>query len=267
MWNQTVFLLSKPSSEDEKYTRFYTDFQKQSSELLHVIAFLDWNPPHLFLKCVEFCSAVSVKNSVKFMIIAASLGLLLAGAGAILQESPSSCLPSLLLASPSLQRDPWAECPRKTCFKFVMRSCLAFSWLGRFMSYYWKGTAHTAILGVTYPLSPCQLLATVIAEQQTIPAGSPASIGFKRHVLGPSALTSSSLQLKTSGKARLSLSGRNTQQIRNNHWFFAFISTWLRLLVFLGKKSHCPFLFWKGPIIKATWLYATSSFIFLLSKY
>lgn len=168
MWNQTVLLLSKPSLKDEKYTRLYTDFQERNSELLHVIAFLDWNPPHLFLKCVEFCSAVSVKNSVKLMIIAASLGLL--SAGAILQESPSLCLLSLL-ASPSLQRDPWAECPRKTCFKFVMRSCLAFSWLGRLMSYYWKGTAHTAILGVTYPLSPCQLLATVIAEQQTIPLG------------------------------------------------------------------------------------------------
>lgn len=108
---------------------------------------------------------------------------------------------------------------------------------------------------------------TVIAEQQTILAGSPASTGFKSHVLGLSGLTSSSLQLKTSGKARLPLSGRNAQQIKTNHWFFAFSSTCLKLLVFLGKKSHCPFLFWKELVIEATWLHATSSLIFLLSKH
>lgn len=164
---------------------------------------------------------------------------------------PFSCRRVLVHACPAFSPVPPCKgtpelSPHMTCF---MRSCLAFSWLGRFMSYYLKGTTHTAILGVTYPPSPCQLLTTVIAEQQTIPAGSPASTGFKSHVLGLSELTSSFLQLKTSRKARLPLSGRNAQQIRNNHWFFAF---WLKLLVFLGKKSHCPFLFWKELIIEAT---------------
>lgn len=38
-----MLLLSKPSSEDEKYTWLYRDFPEQNSELLHAIAFLDWN--------------------------------------------------------------------------------------------------------------------------------------------------------------------------------------------------------------------------------
>lgn len=38
-----MLLLSEPSSEDEKYTRLYIDFQERNSELLHAIAFLDRN--------------------------------------------------------------------------------------------------------------------------------------------------------------------------------------------------------------------------------